>query len=117
MPIADRFESNLWIPYNPTHGKENPHYSLQHAQAIVATNGLMAFTQTAIMDAAALGLSVDAACQVVRQLTRSMFYKSMTTHADSRCVPRALPKRQIGLHQADHHAERQSGHSIQGEMR
>ncbi len=64
--------------------KKTPHYSLQHAQAIVATNGLMAFTQTAIMDAAALGLSVDAACQVVRQLTRSMFYKSMTTHADSR---------------------------------
>ena len=64
--------------------KKKPHYNLQEAQAIVVREGLLAFTQTAIMGAAALGLSAEAACQVVRQLSRSQFYKSMTTHADSR---------------------------------
>ena len=64
--------------------KKNPHYNLQEAQAIVVREGLLVFTQTAIMGAAALGLSAEAACQVVRQLSRSQFYKSMTTHADNR---------------------------------
>ena len=64
--------------------KKKPHYNLQEAQAIVVREGLLVFTQTAIMGAAALGLSAEAACQVVRQLSRSQFYKSMTTHADSR---------------------------------
>lgn len=64
--------------------KKKPHYSLQEAQAIVARDGVLAFTQTAVMGAAALGLSADAACQVVCQLSRTMFYKSMTSHANNR---------------------------------
>ena len=35
--------------------KKKPHYNLQEAQAIVVREGLLVFTQTAIMDAAALG--------------------------------------------------------------
>lgn len=42
--------------------KKVPHYRLQEAQAIVARDGVMAFTQTAIMGAAALGLSGQQAC-------------------------------------------------------
>ncbi|MGA8515856.1 MAG: type II toxin-antitoxin system MqsR family toxin, partial [Burkholderiaceae bacterium] len=64
--------------------KNKPHYPLQDAQAIVARDGVLAFTQTAIMGAAVLGLSGKQACQMVCQLTRSGFYKSMTTYADSR---------------------------------
>jgi motility quorum-sensing regulator / GCU-specific mRNA interferase toxin len=63
--------------------KKKPHYSLQDAQAIVLRDGVLAFTYTSIMGAAALGLSVEAACLVVCQLKPAMFYKSMTTHADS----------------------------------
>lgn len=63
--------------------KRKPHYSLQEAQAIVVRDGVLAFTQTAVMGAATLGLSVEAACQVVSQLSRAMFYKSMTSHANT----------------------------------
>jgi motility quorum-sensing regulator/GCU-specific mRNA interferase toxin len=63
--------------------KKKPHYSLQEAQAIVARDGVLAFTYTAIMGAAALGLSAEAACLIVCQLSRALFYKSMTTHADN----------------------------------
>lgn len=64
--------------------KKTPHYSLQESQAIVARDGVLAFTQTAVMGAAALGLSAEEACQVVCRLSRAMFYKSMTTHANNR---------------------------------
>jgi motility quorum-sensing regulator / GCU-specific mRNA interferase toxin len=63
--------------------KKKPHYSLQDAQAIILRDGVLTFTYTSIMGAAALGLSVEAACLVVCQLKTAMFYKSMTTHADS----------------------------------
>jgi len=36
------------------------------------------------MGAAAMGLLVEEACQVVCRLSRAMFYKSMTTHANNR---------------------------------
>lgn len=43
----------------------------------------MAFTATALFNAAAMGLSEEQALQVLASLSRAMFYKSMTTHADS----------------------------------
>jgi len=43
----------------------------------------MAFTATDLFNVAAMGLSVDRALQVLASLSRAMFYKSMTTHADS----------------------------------
>lgn len=43
----------------------------------------MAFTATALFNAAAMGLSEEQALLVLASLTRAMFYKSMTTYADS----------------------------------
>jgi motility quorum-sensing regulator/GCU-specific mRNA interferase toxin len=63
--------------------KKKPHYSLQEVQAIVERDGVLAFTGAALCGAAALGLSAEAACRVVTQLSRAMFYKSMTTHLNS----------------------------------
>jgi motility quorum-sensing regulator/GCU-specific mRNA interferase toxin len=63
--------------------KRKPHYPLQTAQTLVAREGVLAFTQTAIMGAAVMGLSAPAACQIISQLTQAQFYKSMTTHANN----------------------------------
>ena len=60
----------------------SPNYRLSEIQAIVAKIGLQAFTATAAFNAAAMGLTGAQAVAVVLTLTRSMFYKSMTTHAD-----------------------------------
>lgn len=60
--------------------KRKPHYDLIAAQAIVARNGVKAFTGTALAGSKALGLNGDAACHVVTEMTPAMFYKSMTTH-------------------------------------
>ena len=63
--------------------KRIPHYSLADIQTRVIEQGIMSFTATAIFNAAAMGLSAEQAIQVVGSLNRSMFYKSMTTHADN----------------------------------
>ncbi len=60
--------------------KRKPHYDLITAQAIVARDGVKAFTGTALTGAKMLGLSGEAACRVVTGITPAMFYKSMTTH-------------------------------------
>jgi motility quorum-sensing regulator/GCU-specific mRNA interferase toxin len=60
--------------------KRKPHYDLTSAQAIVARDGVKAFTGTALAGAKALGLNGDTACSVVIGITPAMFYKSMTTH-------------------------------------
>lgn len=62
--------------------KRSPHYRLADIQAIVARTGLQAFTATAVFNAAAMGLSESQAVATIASLSRSMFYKSMTTHAD-----------------------------------
>jgi len=62
--------------------KRTPHYRLDDIQAIVAQAGLKAFTATAAFNAAAMGLTEAQAVAVVLTLSRRMFYKSMTTHAD-----------------------------------
>ncbi len=63
--------------------KRLPHYPLAELQARIAEQGIMAFTATALFNAAAMGLSEEQALLVLASLTRSMFYKSMTTQADS----------------------------------
>lgn len=60
--------------------KRKPHYDLIAAQAIVACDGVKAFTGTALTGAMLLGLSGGQACRVVTGITPAMFYKSMTTH-------------------------------------
>lgn len=64
--------------------KIKPHYSLQEVQDEVARRGAAAFTMTSLRNGLAMGLSVAQMIDVVRCLTRSDFYKSMTTHADHR---------------------------------
>jgi motility quorum-sensing regulator/GCU-specific mRNA interferase toxin len=63
--------------------KRQPHYSLTTLQARIAEQGIMVFTATALFNAAAMGLSEDQVLLVLASLTRTMFYKSMTTYADS----------------------------------
>lgn len=60
-----------------------PHYRLAQVQSRIAEQGAMAFTATALFNVAAMGLSVEQALEVLASLNRAMFYKSMTTHADS----------------------------------
>lgn len=64
--------------------KGRPHYPLSRVQEIVRLLGTGAFTQTALSNAVLMGVSRAQAVAVVCGLQRSMFYKSMTTHADHR---------------------------------
>ena len=63
--------------------KRLPHYPLAVIQARIAEQGIMAFTATALFNAAAMGLSEEQILRVLASLSRAMFFKSMTTHADS----------------------------------
>ena len=62
--------------------KKKPHYALHAIQRVVAERRVNAFTATALLGAAYLGLSHVEAVAVVLGLKQSAFYKSMTTHAD-----------------------------------
>ena len=64
--------------------KSSPHYLLVPMQAQIASAGRDAFTLTAINGGAAMGLTVAEMLGVIAQLARADFYKSMTTHQDSR---------------------------------
>jgi len=63
--------------------RENQHYKLTDIKAIVAKIGKLAFTRTAQINSAAMGLTGDEPLDVIFSLSRSMFYKSMTTIHDS----------------------------------
>jgi len=63
--------------------KRKPHYNLLEVQACIKQRAIAAFTATALFNIATLELSVDQALQVLASLNCSMFYKSMTTHADN----------------------------------
>jgi motility quorum-sensing regulator/GCU-specific mRNA interferase toxin len=63
--------------------KKKAHYDLRAIKEYVARAGFDdAFTQSAQFGALNMGLSPDAATNVVMGLTNGMLYKSMTTHAD-----------------------------------
>lgn len=62
--------------------KRAPHYSLTEIKAIVVERGALAFTRTAIDNGHAMGLSIQEMTEVVCSMTRSDFYKSMTTYHD-----------------------------------
>ncbi len=62
--------------------KRTPHYSLVEVQAVVADKRSRPFTSTALTGGLSLGLTEVEMRQVVLALSRSDFYKSMTTHAD-----------------------------------
>lgn len=64
--------------------KRTPHYSLTDIQAVVAAPTSRPFTLTALRGGLELGLSEPDMRLVVLALSRSDFFKSMTTHADHR---------------------------------
>ena len=61
-----------------------PHYPLATVKTLLA--GKVRTTYSCLAGAAALGLSAQDIVAVVGALTSKDFYKSMTTHADLRCV-------------------------------
>lgn len=63
--------------------KRKPHYDLSAVQAAVRLRGADAFTATALIGAQTMGLEISQAIEVVCSMSRSDFYKSMTTHASS----------------------------------
>lgn len=62
--------------------KGRPHYSLAQMQAEIHRAGRHAFTLTAISGGRAMGLTDDDMLDVIANLTRKDFYKSMTAHHD-----------------------------------
>ena len=63
--------------------KRKPHYDLSTVQSAVRLRGADAFTVTALICAQAMGLEIAQAIDVVCSMSRSDFYKSMTTHSAS----------------------------------
>lgn len=63
--------------------KAIPHYKL-HAVKALASAGRIRSTVSALAGAAGLGLDFRALVDTVLSLESSVFYKSMTTHADHR---------------------------------
>jgi motility quorum-sensing regulator/GCU-specific mRNA interferase toxin len=64
--------------------KRKPHYDLSMVQSAVRLRGADAFTATALIGAQAMGLITEQAIEVVCSMSRSDFFKSMTTHASSK---------------------------------
>lgn len=64
--------------------KKKPHYELGRIKELVASPATRRITRTAFDGAAALGWSDPEIVDCVQGLKMSDFYKSMTTHADSR---------------------------------
>lgn len=86
-PVAPLLRNLSWLMDSVSIGpmeKRVPHYRLQEILAIVSAQGLGVFSATAVFNAAAMGLSEIQTIAAVMSITRAMFYKSMTTHNDSR---------------------------------
>jgi len=62
--------------------KKRTHHSLDAIRKIVGVHRVNAFTATALVGAAQLGLSPDEAVEAALGMKPGAFYKSMTTHAD-----------------------------------
>ena len=62
--------------------KRTPHYKLTEVLTVVGDPQSRPFTATALRGGLALGLTEPEMRQVVLELKRHDFYKSMTTHAD-----------------------------------
>ncbi len=62
--------------------KKSAHYALEAVLAKVSEIGMAAFTRTALDNARRMGFCGSDAAAVVTGLTRTDFYKSMTTHQD-----------------------------------
>ena len=64
--------------------KRTPHYPLRAIQQQMSGVAAMNLTLSSQMDIRAAGMTTAEALDVVQSLTRSDFYKSMTTHVNHR---------------------------------
>ncbi|MDD5177373.1 MAG: type II toxin-antitoxin system MqsR family toxin [Sterolibacterium sp.] len=64
--------------------KRTPHYPLSAIQKQMSSIDAMNLTQSAQLGIRAAGMGMAEALEVVRRLSRSDFYKSMTTNKDHR---------------------------------
>jgi motility quorum-sensing regulator / GCU-specific mRNA interferase toxin len=64
--------------------KRRPTYDLEAIKAAIGSVETLAVTTSALRDAAALGFDRNGIVEVIHSITRSMFFKSMTTFADHR---------------------------------
>jgi len=64
--------------------KFKPHYSLTAMQAQVRTEGIRAFTVSALNGGRTMGLTDEDLLSVIAGLTTQDFYKAMTTYHDHR---------------------------------
>lgn len=64
--------------------KRKPTYDLEAVKAAIGSARTLAITTTALMNAASLGFDRNGIATVIQTITRSMFYKSMTTYNDRR---------------------------------
>jgi motility quorum-sensing regulator/GCU-specific mRNA interferase toxin len=60
--------------------KRTPHHDLEKVKAAFSTREGLIATNTAITDAAALGYGSDEIVEIIKTITRSDFYKSMTSN-------------------------------------
>jgi motility quorum-sensing regulator/GCU-specific mRNA interferase toxin len=63
--------------------KRKPHYDLAKVQGVVRNPDINPFTIAASDGGVQMGLNDDEMRQVILNLTRANFHKSMTTHANS----------------------------------
>ena len=64
--------------------KRKPAYDLEAIKAAIGSAETLTITRTALADAMSLGYTRSAVAGVIRGIRRTMFVKSMTTHADHR---------------------------------
>ncbi|MFN8722660.1 MAG: type II toxin-antitoxin system MqsR family toxin [Rhodospirillales bacterium] len=64
--------------------KRRPHHNLARVRSALGDLAGLTMSQTAIRDSGALGYDREGVCGVVRSITASMFYKSMTAYDDHR---------------------------------
>lgn len=73
----------LWW-HTPLMDKRKPSYELDAVKAAIGSVETLAITRSAFSDALSLGFNRPGIVAVIQGMTRAMFAKSMTTHADHR---------------------------------
>jgi motility quorum-sensing regulator/GCU-specific mRNA interferase toxin len=64
--------------------KRKPSFDLERFRAVAGNPLTLDMTRSALMSARALGFDTFEVARLIRTMTRSMFYKSMTSYADAR---------------------------------
>lgn len=64
--------------------KRKPSFDLERFKAVAGNPATLDMTRTALLSATDLGFDFPAVAALVKTMTRSMFFKSMTSYADRR---------------------------------